>query len=188
MSPLVLIAAIAVAVAVALGALALVRSRMAGEQLVTDSGRVQGAAGENVRHGPKTQAQGSPPPTCEHPRMAERPVVVPPGEGHRVGNVEFLARTADTPRFTLGIIDFAAGRELEEHVHVEEDDAFYVLDGELTITSEGEEISAPPGTFVLAPSGVPHGLRNDGAGPVRILNIHAPGGFDRRIGLVDESD
>lgn len=39
MSPLVLIAAIAVAVAVALGALALVRSRMAGEQLVTDSGR-----------------------------------------------------------------------------------------------------------------------------------------------------
>ena len=26
-------------------------------------------------------------------------------------------------------------------------------------------------------------LRNDGATPVRMLNIHAPGGFDRRIGL-----
>ena len=60
--------------------------------------------------------------------MSPQPIVVPPGEGHRVGNVEFLARTADTPRFTFGIIDF---------------------------------------------------------GPVRILNIHAPAGFDRRIGLVD---
>ena len=38
---------------------------------------------------------------------------------------------------------------------------------------------------VLAPSGVSHGFRNDGAVPVRMLNIHAPAGFDRRIGLED---
>ena len=44
-------------------------------------------------------------------------------------------------------------------------------------------VVAPPGTFVLAPSGVEHGFRNDGAVPVRMLNIHAPAGFDRRIGL-----
>ena len=31
-------------------------------------------------------------------------VVVKPGEGHRVGNVEFLARSADTPRFNLAVI------------------------------------------------------------------------------------
>jgi mannose-6-phosphate isomerase-like protein (cupin superfamily) len=120
--------------------------------------------------------------------MAQRPVVVPPGGGHRVGNVEFLARTADTPRFTFGIIEFAAGRELEEHVHGDEDDAFYVLEGVLTITSAGEEISAPPGAFVLVPPGVTHGLRNDGDVPVRMLNVHAPAGFDRRIGLEDDSD
>lgn len=120
--------------------------------------------------------------------MPSRPVVVPAGQGHRVGNVEFLARTADTPRFTMGIIDFAAGRELEEHVHPDEDDAFYVLEGQLTITSAGEEFAAPPGTFVLAPAGVTHGLRNDGEVLVRMLNIHAPGGFDRRIGLVNNSD
>ena len=40
-----------------------------------------------------------------------------------------------------------------------------------------------PGTFVLVPPGVEHGLRNDGALPVRMLNIHAPAGFDERIGL-----
>ena len=45
-------------------------------------------------------------------------IIVRPGEGARVGNVEFLARTADTPRFNCGIIDFAPGRELEAHSHV----------------------------------------------------------------------
>ena len=36
--------------------------------------------------------------------MTERAVVVGPGEGHRVGNVEFLARSAHTPRFNLAVI------------------------------------------------------------------------------------
>ncbi len=112
-------------------------------------------------------------------------VVVRPGEGHRVGNVEFLARTADTPRFTFGIIEIQPGRVLEEHVHDGEDDAFYILEGEMTFTFGDEEAAAPPGTFVLVPPGVPHGFRNDGDVPVRMLNIHAPAGFDRRIGLSD---
>jgi mannose-6-phosphate isomerase-like protein (cupin superfamily) len=117
--------------------------------------------------------------------MADRRVIVPPGQGHRVGNVEFLARTVESPRFNFGIIEIAAGRVLEEHVHAEEDDAFYILEGELTFTFGDEQAPAPPGTFVLVPPGVEHGFRNDGAVPVRMLNIHAPAGFDRRIGLVD---
>ena len=110
-------------------------------------------------------------------------VVIPPGQGHRVGNVEFLARTTDTPRFNFGIIQIEAGRELEAHVHAEEDDSFYILEGEMTFVIEGEDVSAPPGTFVLVPPGVEHAFRNEGDGPVRMLNIHAPAGFDRRIGL-----
>jgi len=110
-------------------------------------------------------------------------IVVPPGKGHRVGNVEFLARTADTPRFTFGLIDFAPGRELEAHRHADEDDAFYILEGEMTFTSGDRTVRAPPGTFVLAPEGVQHGFRNDGDVPVRMLNLHAPAGFDLRIGL-----
>jgi mannose-6-phosphate isomerase-like protein (cupin superfamily) len=117
--------------------------------------------------------------------MSARATVVPPGQGHRVGNVEFLARTADTPRFTFGIIEIAPGRRLEEHVHADEDDAFYILEGEMTFTFGDEEATAPRGTFVLVPPGAEHGFRNDGAVPVRMLNIHAPAGFDRRIGLQD---
>ncbi|HEY7629376.1 MAG TPA: cupin domain-containing protein [Thermoleophilaceae bacterium] len=117
--------------------------------------------------------------------MEPEPVVVPPGEGHRLGNVEFLARSVDTPRFTFGIIEIAAGRELEQHTHDEEDDAFYILEGEMTFTFGDSEALAPPGTFVLVPPEVTHGFRNDGEVPVRMLNIHAPAGFDRRIGLYD---
>ena len=120
--------------------------------------------------------------------MDARPVIVRPGEGHRVGNVEFLARTADTPRFTFGIIDFAPGRQLDVHVHDDEDDSFYILEGELTFLLAGDAtLSAGPGTFVLIPPGVEHGFRNDGDVPVRMVNVHAPAGFDRRIGLVDRA-
>lgn len=117
--------------------------------------------------------------------MTDRPVVVAPGEGHRVGNVEFLARSADTPRFTFAIIEIQPGRELEQHVHPDEDDSFYVLEGRMAFLHGEEIIMAGPGTFVLVPPGVRHGFRNDGGVPVRMVNVHAPAGFDRRIGLSD---
>jgi mannose-6-phosphate isomerase-like protein (cupin superfamily) len=114
-----------------------------------------------------------------------QPIVVPPGQGHRVGNVEFLARTVDTPRFTFGIIEIAPERELEPHVHGDEDDAFYIVDGEMTFVLGNQRVTALPGTFVLVPPGVEHGFENQDDRPVRMLNIHAPAGFDRRIGLAD---
>jgi mannose-6-phosphate isomerase-like protein (cupin superfamily) len=114
-----------------------------------------------------------------------QPIVIPPGQGHRLGNVEFLARTVDTPRFNFGIIEIAPGRELEPHTQNGEDDAFYIVEGEMTFMLGEDQVPAPPGTFVLVPPGIEHGFRNEGAIPVRMLNIHAPAGFDRRIGLAD---
>jgi mannose-6-phosphate isomerase-like protein (cupin superfamily) len=115
--------------------------------------------------------------------MTPRAIVVPPGEGHRIGNIEFLARTADTPRFTFAIIEIVAGRVLEPHVHDEEDDAFLILEGELTFDLDEGPVAAGPGTFVLVQPGVRHGFSNRTSDPVRMLNIHAPAGFDRRVGL-----
>ena len=37
--------------------------------------------------------------------------------------------------------------------------------------------------LVLIPDGTPHAIVNHGPGEVRFLNVHSPGGFDRRIGL-----
>ena len=89
-----------------------------------------------------------------------RAIVVPPGEGRQVGNVEFLARSADTPRFNLALITIQPHREgPEQHAHKAEDDSFYVLEGELTFTVDDDEVVAGPGTFVLVPPGVPHTSR-----------------------------
>jgi mannose-6-phosphate isomerase-like protein (cupin superfamily) len=117
--------------------------------------------------------------------MAEgdgRAIVVRPGEGHRVGNVEFLARSQDTPRFNLAVITIAPWRDGPPvHAHVGEDDSFYVLEGELTLVAGGEEVVAGPGTFVLVPPGVEHTFANRSDAVVRVLNVHAPAGFDRRL-------
>ena len=109
-------------------------------------------------------------------------VVVPPGSGPRTGNVEFLCLSEHTPRFNLSIITMSPGREgPPAHEHADEDDAFLILEGEMTFVADGEEIAAPAGTFVLVPPGVTHTFANRTERPARILNIHAPAGFDRRL-------
>lgn len=113
---------------------------------------------------------------------ADRAVVVRPGEGHRVGNVEFLARTVHTPRFNLGILTLEPQREGPElHSHADEDDSFYILEGELTFTVDGDEVAAGAGTFVLVPPGVEHTFANRADTTARVINIHAPAGFDVRL-------
>jgi mannose-6-phosphate isomerase-like protein (cupin superfamily) len=109
-------------------------------------------------------------------------VVVAPGGGRRIGNVEVLALSGDTPRFNLSVITMAPGRHgPRPHVHDNEDDAFYVLEGEITFLLGNEEIPAPAESFVLVPPGVRHTFVNHGTAPARMLNIHAPAGFDRRL-------
>jgi mannose-6-phosphate isomerase-like protein (cupin superfamily) len=109
-------------------------------------------------------------------------IVVPPGEGLHVGNVEFLARSEDTPRFNLSVITIQPQRSgPPEHAHTAEDDSFYLLEGELTFTVDGEEVVAGAGTFVLVPPGVRHTFANRGDAVARFVNVHAPAGFDLRL-------
>ncbi len=112
---------------------------------------------------------------------AERALVVRPGDGHRVANVEFLARTEDTPRFNFSIITKQPGEGPPLHVHPGEDDAFYILEGDVVMIVEDEEIVVGPGTFVLVPPGVPHTFANRTESVARIVNVHAPAGFDLRL-------
>ena len=110
------------------------------------------------------------------------PIVVPPGGGHRFENIEFLARSEDTHRFNMGIITVGPHSEgPEAHIHKDEDDSFYILEGVLELEAEGRTFSAEQGTFVLIPPGVKHTFRNTTDRPARILNVHAPAGFDKRV-------
>ena len=99
-----------------------------------------------------------------------------------MGNVEFLARSEDTSRFNLAVVTILPRHEgPEAHAHAAEDDAFYVLEGELTFTAGEAQLVAGPGTFVLVPPGVVHTFANRGDTVARFLNVHAPAGFDLRL-------
>ena len=114
--------------------------------------------------------------------MAARAVVIPPGTGRRTGNVEFLGLSEHSPRFNVSVITMAPGAHgPESHSHADEDDSFYVLEGELVFILDEGEVPAPEGTFVLVPPTVEHTFRNPLERPTRVLNIHAPAGFDRRL-------
>lgn len=118
--------------------------------------------------------------------MPGRAVLIPPGEGVRVGNVEFLGMSEHSPRLNVSVITMAAGAHgPETHLHADEDDVFYVLEGELTFVLDEGDVPAPQGTFVLVPPGVSHTFKNPLDTPSRVLNIHAPAGFDRRL-LADQ--
>ena len=109
-------------------------------------------------------------------------VVIQPGEGVRFGNVEFLGLSEHSPRLNVGLITMAPNADgPESHVHADEDDVFYVLDGELTFLLEDGEVPAPAGTFVLVPPGVEHTFENRTDEVARFVNVHAPAGFDLRL-------
>ncbi len=69
------------------------------------------------------------------------------------------------------------GLGVPPHMHEHEDETFYVLDGRVAFTVEGEERMAEPGTAVHLPRGVPHGFRIAGDAPARMLLVIAPGGL-----------
>jgi quercetin dioxygenase-like cupin family protein len=62
------------------------------------------------------------------------------------------------------------------HVHRHHLEAVYVLEGELRVAgAEGHELRAAAGAWVQVAPGTPHGLLPGGPGPVRLLEVHAPG-------------
>ena len=65
------------------------------------------------------------------------------------------------------------------HRHLESEEAFYVLSGEVAVWLDTSEILATAGSFLLVPRGLPHGLRRVGAEPVRLLTLVSPPGFER---------
>jgi quercetin dioxygenase-like cupin family protein len=67
------------------------------------------------------------------------------------------------------------------HTH-EFDEAFYVLDGELTIQIGDELITESAGGFAFAQRGTPHTVANLSQEPVHFLLLCTPAGFEREFG------
>lgn len=70
------------------------------------------------------------------------------------------------------------------HTHVDAEEAFYVLDGEVEAWLDGATRVAGPGSFLVVPRGVPHGLRRVSTEPVRMLTLISPPGFEKLFDAV----
>jgi mannose-6-phosphate isomerase-like protein (cupin superfamily) len=71
------------------------------------------------------------------------------------------------------------------HVHPEEDEWFYVLDGNLTIYVGDKRVDLTTGGFSFGPKGVPHTFIGAGPNPARALIGFSPmqfEGFLREVG------
>jgi mannose-6-phosphate isomerase-like protein (cupin superfamily) len=66
------------------------------------------------------------------------------------------------------------------HIH-DVGEAWYIIEGELTFQVGEETFSAPAGSFVVVPEGVPHANANLGPVPARFLILSSPPGLERYL-------
>lgn len=105
-----------------------------------------------------------------------------PARWHLGSLTTILGDTAGTGDvFALVEAYLPPGFETPYHVHRAEDEAYYVIEGEVTLIIDGQQIVAGPGTFAFGPRNIPHGYRTTRSGPSRMLLLAAPAGFDQFI-------
>jgi quercetin dioxygenase-like cupin family protein len=97
------------------------------------------------------------------------------------GSVMEIKTRAEDAAGALGVLE---GRFFEEgygpplHVHSRENEAMYVLEGQIRFRVGDDEFVAGPDTWVWQPRGVPHTFRVESEG-ARALVIFTPGGLER---------
>jgi quercetin dioxygenase-like cupin family protein len=104
------------------------------------------------------------------------------GESERLvfGDVTILVRVpaeATGGAFTL-LEEIPQLVDTPLHVHRDEDELFYVLEGEHVYQVGAEEHRVGPGGLVFAPRGLPHSQRRVVPGEGRQLVLVTPGGFE----------
>ncbi|MGI9557532.1 MAG: cupin domain-containing protein [Solirubrobacterales bacterium] len=65
-----------------------------------------------------------------------------------------------------------------EHFHETLHDMFYVLEGTLSISVDGEMQQLAAGSFICVPPRTAHAISNSGSVPARFLNIATPSGWE----------
>jgi quercetin dioxygenase-like cupin family protein len=89
---------------------------------------------------------------------------------HKMGKATIFA----SPRLLVGLNAFEAGQEHALHAHAGQDKVYQVIEGRGLFLLEGRELPMAAGDLLVAPEGVPHGVRNVGPGRLLVLAILAP--------------
>ena len=77
-------------------------------------------------------------------------------------------------RVLVGLNAFEPGQEHRLHTHAGQDKVYHVLYGSGLFLLEDREVPMEAGVMLVAPEGVPHGIRNTGTGRLLVLAVLAP--------------
>ena len=105
----------------------------------------------------------------------DHPTVIRPGE-HAPWRADRMGKTTlfTSPRLLVGLNAFEPGQSHPLHAHEGMDKLYHVLEGEGVFLLEGRELPMTAGDLLVAPEGVPHGVRNSGGGRLLVLAVLAP--------------
>jgi quercetin dioxygenase-like cupin family protein len=109
--------------------------------------------------------------------------VLSPGQGRSLwfqGNLTTIKVAGEHTDDALGVVEgtFRPGHGPPLHVHRNEDELFYLLDGRVLVACDGRTFTAEAGDLVFLPRGIPHAFKvpADG-GPARALFLVTPAHF-----------
>lgn len=107
-----------------------------------------------------------------------------PGEGKSVWLVGDLITVKVSSEETGGSFAVTEERTPPQggppaHLHANEDETLYVLEGEVDFLLGDQIISAGAGSSAYLPRGVVHTFKNVGTTPSRMLAVVIPGGLER---------
>lgn len=80
----------------------------------------------------------------------------------------------ESPRLMVGLNAFEPGQAHALHTHAGMDKVYYVIEGEGVFLLEGSAMPMRAGDMLVAPDGVPHGVRNSSAARLLVMAVLAP--------------
>ena len=115
--------------------------------------------------------------------LAHEPKVVPSGVTEATlfpGHETYLLSDSESTPSNAAVLEIVIPGHTfgaPPHIHANEDEHFYVLDGQVEFLDRDKTISAGPGTLVVLPRGHLHGFWNLTDQPARMLLVVTPGKF-----------
>lgn len=103
------------------------------------------------------------------------PTVIRPA-AHAVYAADKMGKSTifESARLLVGLNAFEPGQEHKLHAHAGQDKVYHVLEGQGVFLLETQELPMAAGDLLVAPEGVPHGVRNTGRSRLLVLAILAP--------------
>jgi quercetin dioxygenase-like cupin family protein len=80
----------------------------------------------------------------------------------------------ESPRLMVGLNAFEPGQSHALHAHAGMDKMYYVIEGDGLFLLDGTDVPMRAGDVLVAPDGVPHGVRNSSRARLLVMAVLAP--------------